>query len=166
MLLLPYLRNHCSTQYHGYLLLYFLFKIFIISVLIFRFMIYFELLYGVMMEGSSFMLLQVDIYLSLHHLLKILFLLKKFLLLFNYSCSHFPPFLYPALPTPLSHIQSSSPVVFLHGSFIHVPWLDPSPSFPRYPSPRPSPLVTVSLFFICMSLVLFLLLVLLARFYL
>ena len=63
----------------------------------------------------------------------------KFLLLFNYICPHFSPYspLYWSHST--SHIQSSSTVIFVHGSFIHVPWLDPSPSFPHLSlSPLPS----------------------------
>ena len=58
---------------------------------------------------------------------------------------------YPAHPLPHS-VFPVAPVVGVHGSLIHGPWLDPSPSFPHYPSPT-SPLVTVSLFFISMSLV-------------
>ena len=83
---------------------------------------------------------------------------------FFYCCSTtvvpiFPSPLSPVPPTPTSHIQSSPhPVVFVYGSFIHVPWLAPSSSLPCDPPP-PSPLVTVSLFFISMSLVLFWLLV-------
>ena len=51
-------------------------------------------------------------------------------------------------PTPTLH---PTPFGFVHGSFIHV--LDNlSPSFPHY-LPLPYPLVTVSLFFISMSLV-------------
>ena len=88
------------------------------------------------------------------------------LLLFKYSCLHFPTitFLCPTHPhLPPLIIPPSG---FVHGSFVHVPWW-PFPFFPHYPSPR-SPLVTVSLFFISMSLVLFCLLVgvLLIRFHL
>ena len=48
--------------------------------------------------------------------------LKIFLSLFNYGCSHFPPLCSTALPTP--HLPHSilPPVVFVHRSFIHVPW--------------------------------------------
>ena len=47
------------------------------------------------------------------------------------------------LPHPLS-LSQSHPIVHYHGSFLHVPWLDPSPSFPHFPSPL-SPLVSVIL---------------------
>ena len=40
---------------------------------------------------------------------------------------------------------SPHPAVHVHGSFIHIPWLDPSPLFPHYPPPTSS-LVPVSLF--------------------
>ena len=69
----------------------------------------------------------------------------------------FPSLVSPTLPTPISHIQSSPPLFFVHGSFIHILWWPfpfPSP-LPSGYSPLPSPLVTVSLFFISMSLVLF-----------
>ena len=47
--------------------------------------------------------------------------------------SIFPPLLSPALPTPTIHFQSSSHhVAFVHESFTHVPWLDPS-SFYKLP---------------------------------
>ena len=36
-----------------------------------------------------------------------------FLFLFNYSCPHCPPLLSSALPTPISHIQSSHPPLSL-----------------------------------------------------
>ena len=50
----------------------------------------------------------------------------------------FLPLLSPALPTPPTPASSISPhtVVHYHGSFIHVPRLDPSPSFPcHFPPP-------------------------------
>ena len=78
--------------------------------------------------------------------------LSVFLLLFKYSCPHFSPITFhlpahPHLP-PLS--LSVGPLyMFLD---------DPSPSFPHY-SPTSSLLVTVSFFFISMSLVPFCLLV-------
>ena len=43
---------------------------------------------------------------------------------------HYCPLPYPP---PASHIESSPTIVFVHGSFIHVLWLDPSPSFPITP---------------------------------
>ena len=55
--------------------------------------------------------------------------------------SIFPPLLSPALPTPnlpVSILPASLPIVFVHGSFIQVPWIDPSPSFPCYPPALPS----------------------------
>ena len=42
-----------------------------------------------------------------------------------------------AVPYPPS--VSPHPVVHYHGYFIHVPWLDPSPSFPYYSSSPPLP---------------------------
>ena len=68
-----------------------------------------------------------------------------------------PPLLSPTLPISTSHIQSSPPLALCMGpSYMFLE--DPSPSFPCY-SPSPSPLVTVSLFCISMSLALFCLLV-------
>ena len=80
-------------------------------------------------------------------------------LIFNYlifyCCSVtvvavFLPLFSPASPTPVPSV-SPHPVDLYRGSFIHIPSLDPSPSFPHFPS-LPSPLVR--LFFISMSLVL------------
>ena len=88
-----------------------------------------------------------------------------FVLLFKCSCLHFTPTTVPCSSDP--HLPPSilTPFGCVLGSFIR--FLDaPSPSFPLYP-PSPSPLVTVSLFFISVSLVIFCLLVcLLIRFYL
>ena len=52
---------------------------------------------------------------------------KFFILFIFYYCtitpfSTFPPLLFTTLPTPTSNIQSLPQVVFVHGSFIHVPW--------------------------------------------
>ena len=74
------------------------------------------------------------------------------LLLFKYSYLPFPATTSPYLPPSILPRFG-----FIDGSFIHVPY-HPSPSFYCYP-PHPSPLVTVSLFFISMSLVMFSLLV-------
>ena len=64
-----------------------------------------------------------------------------------------PPLLFPAIPNPPLPHSILPTIDLVHGSCIHVPWLDPSPS-PHDPPP-PSLLVTVSLFYISMSLVLF-----------
>ena len=79
------------------------------------------------------------------------------LLLFKYSCVHFPP---TTLSCPThSYLPPSilPPFVFVHVSFMHVPWW-PFPFFPHCYHLLPSPLVTVSLFLISMSLVIFCLL--------
>ena len=68
------------------------------------------------------------------------------------------PLLSPDLPTPTSHIQSSPTPLSLSMGPLYMFLDDPSPSLPCYPSSS-SPLVTVSLSFISMSLVLFCLLV-------
>ena len=86
------------------------------------------------------------------------FPLKKILLLFSYSCPHLSHMALPCPTHPSTSPFNPHPIVFVHGSSIHVPGLDPSPSFPNCLS-SPSPLVTVSLFFISMSLFLFCLLV-------
>ena len=75
---------------------------------------------------------------------------------FSYCCSStvvsvFPPPLPP--PHTHHHLSPSTSFGFVHGSFIHVPWW-PFPLFPPL-SLSLHPLVTVSLFFISMSLVLF-----------
>ena len=67
-----------------------------------------------------------------------------------------PPLLSPRWPTPTSHPQSDTPWALSMGPLYM--FLDnASPSFCHYPPPF-SPLVTVSLFFITMSLVIFCLL--------
>ena len=60
-------------------------------------------------------------------------------------------------PPPPPPTFDPSPFGFVHGSFIHVPWW-PFSVFPTL-SPPPSPLVTVSLFLISMSLIVFCLLI-------
>ena len=66
-----------------------------------------------------------------------------------FSCHHFPPPTHLHLPSSILPKLSMGPLyMFLD---------DPSPSFPHF-SPPLSPLVTVSLFFISMSLVIFCLL--------
>ena len=79
-----------------------------------------------------------------------------FLLLFKYSFLHFPP---TATPCPTNHLRPSilPPFGFVHMSFIHVPWW-PFSLFPLLLPPT-SPLVTLSVFFISVSLVIFCLLV-------
>ena len=59
----------------------------------------------------------------------------------------------PLSPTPTSHPQSFPPLPFSVGP-LYMFLDDPSPTFPCYPY-HPSPLVTVSLFFISISLVIF-----------
>ena len=106
----------------------------------------------------SFFILKYFIFIFYCHALiltEIYLLFKKKLLMFEYSCLHFPtttfPFsTHPHLPPPIP-----SPFGFVHGSFIHV-HLWPFPIFPRlFPSSLPFPLVTVSLLLISMSLVIF-----------
>ena len=65
-----------------------------------------------------------------------------------FSCHTFPCPTHPHLPTSIL-----PPFGFVHGSFIHVSW-QPFPFFSPL-SPLTSPLVTVSLFFISISLVTF-----------
>ena len=95
-------------------------------------------------------------------LLFISFCFFKFL--FKYSCLHFPVTLSPTPPNPTSHPQSFSPSALSMGP-LYMFLDDLSLSFPHYLFPL-SPLITVSLFFISMSLVLFCLLVLLIKFHL
>ena len=92
-----------------------------------------------------------------------LFLLNHFLNCYC-SCPYFPPFalLRPSHPRSHSHFPH---FVHVHGSFIHVLCLVPSPSFHHYPPPY-SPLVTVSLFHVSMLVVLFCLFILFIRFFL
>ena len=88
-----------------------------------------------------------------------------FLLLFKYSYLHFPP------PTPTHSTHSYLPPLILHSiGFVHVIFIHvPGGPFPIFPplSPPSSPLVTIGLLFISMSLVIFyLLFFLLIRFHL
>ena len=78
--------------------------------------------------------------------------------IFFYCCSRtvvpiFPPPLSPAPPTLTSH-PPSFPTLALSMGPLYMFLDDPFPSFPYYPPP-PSPLVTVSLFFISTSMVIF-----------
>ena len=78
------------------------------------------------------------------------------LLLFNYSFPHFLPLLSPAYPASTFHSQPYPPPVSLSLCPL---FLDLTLHLHSMLSPFPSPLVTVSLFFISMSLALFCLLV-------
>ena len=94
-----------------------------------------------------------------NHKVKLQFGFKKIiLLLFKYTCLHLPPL--TTHPHPLSHPHLPPliplPLGFVHVSFIVVP---ENPSLLPPLSPPTSPLVTVSLFLISMSLVIFCLLV-------
>ena len=85
-----------------------------------------------------------------------------FLFYFIFCCSNtfvtiFSPPLSPVPPTPTSHPQSYPSLALAMGP-LYMFLDDPSPSFLCYP-PLPSPLVTLSLFFISVFLVLFCLLV-------
>ena len=77
-------------------------------------------------------------------------------MLFKCSCLHFFPLLPATSSIPFSHLDPT-PFDFVHVSFIHIPWW-PFPYFPPL-SLSPSLLVTVSLFFISTSLVIFYLLI-------
>ena len=85
---------------------------------------------------ATISLFSVSISLFLFCLFMLLYFLK-FLLLFNYSCPHFPPLLSPALPTSTSHIQSSPHCCPCLWVLYPYPWLDPSPSFPIISLPTP-----------------------------
>ena len=71
----------------------------------------------------------------------------------QFFCIHLPLPRVRPLPCPSPHIHTVSPHTIVHGSFIHVFWLVPSPSFHRYP-PFLSSLVPASLFHISMPPVL------------
>ena len=77
-------------------------------------------------------LLRIVYYFLVTSLAHNFFLFFFVLLLFNYSCPHFSPITL-SCPTHLPHPILPAPLVCIHGSFIHVPWLDPSPSFPLFP---------------------------------
>ena len=99
----------------------------------------------------------------------IVFLFPFFKLMFTYSCLHFPPMTPPTPAIPTSHPWPYSPLALSMCPFYML--LDkPSSVISYYPSPLSS-MVTVSLFFISMSLVefcllVFFLLLLLIRFHL
>ena len=59
-------------------------------------------------------------YVMLYFILFYFILFYFILLLFKCSCPHFPPLVSPALP--ITHLPHSIilPIVFVHGSFIHV----------------------------------------------
>ena len=60
-----------------------------------------------------------------------------FSLLSKYSCPSFYPVALPCPTCPCFHSQFP-PVVHAHGSFTHIPSLDPSPSFPVMSLSHPS----------------------------
>ena len=79
--------------------------------------------------------------------------INHFLLVFYYSCPNFPPL--PSSTHPISTpTVNPHPIVHIHGSFIRVLEIVPSPSFRSYLPPT-SPLQTVSLFYVSMPVVLF-----------
>ena len=89
-----------------------------------------------------------------------------FLLLFKYSCLHFPATTFSCPTHP--HLPPSTllPFGFVHGSFIHVPW-QPFPFFhPLSPTPTPLWLMSVCSLFQCLWLYFAWLFVLLIRFHL
>ena len=83
-------------------------------------------------------------------------LLSFHLFLFKYSCLHFPSTISPNPPTPTSHPQFYPALALSLGPLSKFLG-NPSGSFHRYLPPL-SPLITVSLFFISKSLVIFCLL--------
>ena len=110
----------------------------------------FELVGKVMAHWTENIFCMLKIWGSLDYYIFYNFLI--YFLIVQLQMSPYPLF---SLALSIPHLSLSifSFIVFVHGSFTHVPWLDPS-SFPHYALP-PSPLVTVSLFFISMSPVLF-----------
>ena len=89
-----------------------------------------------------------------------------FLLLFHYSCPHFSPITLPRPTHPWPPTFNPFPIIFDHGSFIHVPWLDPSPLFPIIPLLSPLWLLLVCSLFPCLWFYFSCLFVLLIRFHL
>ena len=79
---------------------------------------------------------------------------KIFLLLFNYSCPYFLSYYFPRATLPISYIQSSIAPLSLSLGLLHMFFDNRSHSLCCY-LPSPSPVITICLFFISMSLVLF-----------
>ena len=82
---------------------------------------------------KSFLLINLSIYLFIY-----LFIFTVVQL----QLSPFPPITVPCPTHPPPPTFSLCPpppltIVFVHGSFIHLPWLDPFPSFPCFPLPTP-----------------------------
>ena len=92
----------------------------------------------------------------------VVFFFILFKIVFLLQLSQFPPMALPR-PTPIASTVSPHPIVHVHGSFIHVPWLDPSPSFPSYAPPR---LLSVCSLFPCLRLCLACLCILFIKFFL
>ena len=86
------------------------------------------------------------------HNKRIPFLLKFFLLIFKYGCLHFPTTTLPCS----THTYLPPSILHPFGSMgpLHMFIYNPFPSFPHY-FPLRSPLVTVTLLLISMSLVVF-----------
>ena len=87
-------------------------------------------------------------------------------LLFIYSCPHFSLITLPRPSHPWPPTFNPFPIIFDHGSFIHVPWLDPSPLFPIIPLLSPLWLLLVCSLFPCLWFYFSCLFVLLIRFHL
>ena len=77
---------------------------------------------------------------------KFYFFILVLLQLSQFSPPHCSPLPCPR-PAPT---VSPHPVVHVHGSFIHVPWLDPTPSFPTYTPLPPLSLPWVYSLFPCL----------------
>ena len=117
---------------------------------------YFNFYFFLLLINYSWLHLNFIVYFNFI-LLSLKTLLFYFLLLLNYGCVHFPPSTPPCPNHPCLPLLIRPPLALSTG-----PWYvfldDPSPIFPYYLSCS-SPLVTVSLFFISMCLVIFCLLV-------